>query len=586
MNPLAVAYHFVDRAVLGPIRDGRLRRELWPAGLYPIAATATIGYAVAGLVTLLAPWIRQVDTLQVVQDTSTSIPSLTLPLLMPLLILTLSLAHAAALHCTWWVKAIGLALTVQLAGLFISHAVVAGQVLGWTVGAGSLAALVGFSAWRWWGRFAWWEFPVVAVLIAAATQVPLITSGVRSWQFGYDGRATLFILVAGALAMLALPTLFAAGASLAEVSVGIGLAVADTLRRQAGAGVWLGVGGVVVAWRVFDLGLAGLDAGAGTLPGELLTASTQIALAAAAAIAVTRLVPASASARGVPVSEAEAEAEAEAESPGNPFSVLGQWSDWLLILAALQAALLPLSLPASLVMSVAGSLGLPDVRDAAAAVVSLVTRAVPLAVTRMVGAVLVLVIAVVMVRRGRRVAAFLLSVAAIYPLLTGLGTFLPVSTAISPRASGLLLTAVLLVALAVAWATGRRDPATLAALLAGLLLTGFHAHRSLLADPITALLGFSTVAVLLFGLVWRVLTDGWFANGDSRAFPRPARVLLFLANSLLAVVLVAYVALSLTTSGTLDFPPVIERGDEMLGVPLLVSVTLACLVGAFERRVL
>ena len=416
MNPLAVAYHFVDRAVLGPIRDGRLRRELWPAGLYPIAVTATIGYAVAGLVTLLAPWIRQVDTLQVVQDTSTSIPSLTLPLLMPLLILTLSLAHAAALHCTWWVKAIGLALTVQLAGLFISHAVVAGQVLGWTVG-----------AWRWWGRFAWWEFPVVAVLIAAATQVPLITSGVRSWQFGYDGRATLFILVAGALAMLALPTLFAAGASLAEVSVGIGLAVADTLRRQASAGVWLGVGGVVVAWRVFDLGLAGLDAGAGTLPGELLTASTQIALAAAAAIAVTRLVPASAAARGVPVSEAEA----EAESPGNPFSVLGQWSDWLLILAALQAALLPLSLPASLVMSVAGSLGLPDVRDAAAAVVSLVTRAVPLAVTRMVGAVLVLVIAVVMVRRGRRVAAFLLSVAAIYPLLTGLGTFLPVSTAIS-----------------------------------------------------------------------------------------------------------------------------------------------------------
>lgn len=67
------------------------------------------------------------------------------------------------------------------------------------------------------------------------------------------------------------------------------------------------------------------------------------------------------------------------------------------------------------------------------------------------------------------------------------------------------------------------------ALAIGLAICLLLPWRETIAEPIPALLGFSTVGVLFFGLLWRVLTEAQWANGHSRGLPRNARVLLFCA---------------------------------------------------------
>ena len=47
-----------------------------------------------------------------------------------------------------------------------------------------------------------------------------------------------------------------------------------------------------------------------------------------------------------------------------------------------------------------------------------------------------------------------------------------------------------------------------------------HDLRFILDDPLSWVVGFSSVAVLLFGLTWRLLTDGEFTHADTKTLPR------------------------------------------------------------------
>ena len=68
----------------------------------------------------------------------------------------------------------------------------------------------------------------------------------------------------------------------------------------------------------------------------------------------------------------------------------------------------------------------------------------------------------------------------------------------------------------------------------GLLVCVLLPWRQLIAEPIPALLGFSAVAVLFTGLLWRFLTEADWANNASPRAPRAARVLIFCAYALIA----------------------------------------------------
>jgi hypothetical protein len=112
--------------------------------------------------------------------------------------------------------------------------------------------------------------------------------------------------------------------------------------------------------------------------------------------------------------------------------------------------------------------------------------------------------------------------------------------------------------------------------LAGLLtLSILVSYRDFVSDPLGYVLGFSGAALVLFGLVWDLFTGSDWGNGSSPTFPRPARVLLVLTNSVIAMTVLAYAALVRDGSTTIYLGPYAELGDLVFGTALLAAAALA-----------
>lgn len=93
--------------------------------------------------------------------------------------------------------------------------------------------------------------------------------------------------------------------------------------------------------------------------------------------------------------------------------------------------------------------------------------------------------------------------------------------------------------------------------------------------PATIVGAVSASGLVLAGLAWRLLTDGASAQGDSKAFPRESRVLLLVANTLLASTTLAVIALSGGHHDLLVSHLREGTGEAFLGTPLLLAVLLA-----------
>jgi len=110
------------------------------------------------------------------------------------------------------------------------------------------------------------------------------------------------------------------------------------------------------------------------------------------------------------------------------------------------------------------------------------------------------------------------------------------------------------------------------------LLPQLYAFREVIDEP-TSLVGvLSPVALILLGLIWRLLTDGEFMRDDSRALPRTSRVLLMMANTALGMMMLTITALA---GGTQPFTGLDEwaaLGEEMVGGPLLMAAILTPLL--------
>lgn len=109
------------------------------------------------------------------------------------------------------------------------------------------------------------------------------------------------------------------------------------------------------------------------------------------------------------------------------------------------------------------------------------------------------------------------------------------------------------------------------ALLAMCLL---YSIRQVLGDPVGELIGYSGIAVVLFGVVWDFLTASGWGNRDGRRFPRPTRVLLVLANTALLMVVIAYGSLVRDLDQALDIEGFVDLGDRVLGTGLLAAAYL------------
>lgn len=109
----------------------------------------------------------------------------------------------------------------------------------------------------------------------------------------------------------------------------------------------------------------------------------------------------------------------------------------------------------------------------------------------------------------------------------------------SDLVSGFLLSALLLVVLVVWLVRGVANETRWTIVALGLALVALHPMRAVLAEPIAAALGFSGVALVFFGLIWRVFTDGRYTRVGGPRFPIETRAFLFGAHSVLAAAAVA-----------------------------------------------
>jgi hypothetical protein len=143
--------------------------------------------------------------------------------------------------------------------------------------------------------------------------------------------------------------------------------------------------------------------------------------------------------------------------------------------------------------------------------------------------------------------------------------------------TGLLVTLI-------GWHLARRTLTTRRSVALGgaLVLSGLLGYRDFVSDPVGALLGFSGAALVLFGLTWDLLTDCDIANRGSRRFPVPSRVMLVLANFVLAIAILAYLSLTRDPAGTVNLDDFAGLGDEVLGTGLMAAAFVA-IVAAVSR---
>lgn len=563
-----------------PIRDGRLRDTGWPAGLRPVVIVGVVAFSVAVLLILLAPAVRSAAPLSVtVGATVLSLPRLVLPTIFWLIILSIALVQSAALHLRARTAVVLTGMTV-LVLLFLGSldlgadgtggvGVTPGKVVSIVVA----VALVALTVVRHRRGFVWWEFPLVLALAATAAIVALGRSAQQSAAFGLDFGPPTASLIMSSIGQLAVPAALAAGVAVAEFAITASTAAVGALQKATAPAsaptsgpvpatvravpVLLLVAFVLVAgWRIVELVLALLlDVGAALDPRDL---------------------PLSAAIVGVIALLWWALARARGDSAARISTVMSHLDSVAFPVAvALTVTLAPV-VALLLFVQVMTAWGVDPVATGGALVLADALRSsLALAVVRLGVGLGLLVLAVLLARRGRQGSPELLAAIGVMAILSAAPSVLESRLPWSSPALAVVV-ALATIVLAIVLAARRRLAARpLALLLTALLLSAAAAWRDVLADPLSAVIGASGLALVLFGFVWGFLTDADVTHGDSRAYPRPTRVLLFLANAVFGVTVLAYGALARSVDAGIDLDAFAQFGDELLGTAVILAAVMA-----------
>lgn len=552
-TPLVAVREVAALVLVEPVRDGRLRTRDWPPGLRAVAALALVALVGAAVLVVAAPSIRSHGDLSVDVGGDLIYPRWTTPIFLGLCVLTLSLLHTASLHLWVGLRLLALplvALAILSLVLDVGDTGRASDVVSW-IGCGLLALL---TLARWRGTFRWWEFVASFVVIGGTVGVLLRLSARSAQPLGFDTAPLALVLTMQYISSLAVPFIFLAGLAFAQLSVLLVQRVGDVVEQRVPrtwvvAVVVLGVAAadVVLSARRLSrpstsghshlaeaLGGAVLLAAALTVsvlvvlrrvpPGgrpreRLDTSVSSVGLVVAVAITVTTLV-------ALAVTRLDTVVLRYADRDGTSF---GRVTDALYSSTAI--TLTRVALGVGLVVW---------------AVLQRRRRLVPAAVAGSIGVTL-------LVTMARRVSGGVVD--------------LPWTAASVTDAA----TVVTLLALVVLAASRRLTRRRWVALGVALGLSLAFAVRSSFDAPFVALFGLGATAAVFLGVVWATLTDADSANGDSPRWPRPARVLLFLANALLAMTTLAFTSVSNTYELSIDVSPFSVLGDEYLGTGLLLA---------------
>lgn len=545
-----------------PIREGWPKWREWPRGMPAIALITLIAYVLTGVAVIFAGQLRSVDVL-VAADDLQIIPRAATPFLTVGMVWCFALVQTAAMHAHWALKLVGLVLTAVLVAMFGYFGAV-GSPMGLWLSGSSMLGLVVLTIVRWRKDFAAWEFAVVCLLLLLGTQATLLLAG-DGLRMGFDFRPTLLLALVTTLAILAMPALMVAGAALSQIAVTAAESISTVMREQAPRWLWTGFVAVAVAVPLADFAWQAWHGQAPT--GRSLWIGTMIYLALLVGLSALYWRLARATPKGILAGE-----------------LSESWARYLYPLAAGMFWILVIVVPGVIIGTVADFWGIGFMKPAANYLGGLMKWAGNAAVLRAVIGVVALVVAWRRARVGDVLGPTLCSAYAIGVLMdlaNGLsGGTAPLSWGAQPISW--LFAAAAVVSLG--WLAARRklSRVRVGALAVVLVLASLYPHRAILDEPTSALLGYSGVAAVLFGLIWRLLTDGEFTQKASKALPMATRVLLFCANSLFAVIALAYVALTRATGTQIDIQPIGDLGDSLLGTPLLAAAMLTAMVVALR----
>ncbi|MFT4294581.1 MAG: hypothetical protein QM582_04135 [Micropruina sp.] len=536
--------------IVQPVREGRPRTAGWPVGLRPIMISALTLYALLALAVVFAGPLRNAETL-IVTPLGRTIPDVGAWLCIAGVLLALVLLQTAALHLPWWVKLYSLASVSVIMAYFAIGGATDPLLAVWPLI--GLLALVVLTVVRWQSEFAWWEFVFVAVALAGTLFVPLrgnaATRGLNMDWRGYSAEGAL-----QTLSVLAVPSLLVAGAALAQIAVTASFAGVAAVTRELPRRPLQVTALLLLCGAVAEL-VRSFGDPENAAPGWIGSAL------ALAAIAALHLIVMAAAGRAPAWSDLD-----EDSTPVNYLVALGT------------IAVLLFQPAASILREVARVTGAQWLFTSTDAFLSVTGSDLTMIATRLLVCLIGLCITVPLARRGRPWAAMFLSslsVLSLFQLLRNRG-FEDWASNTVPQMSGLLLIALLLAA-AVQLIGRRLTAIRMAALASGILLCLIYPHRAILDDPISALLGFSGIGAVLFGLIWRILTEGDITHEGTRRWPVPARVLLFCASALLGVTSAAFVTLTRSSGDTLDVTVFADSGDYLLGTPLFLTAVVGCL---------
>lgn len=547
---------FVGHVLVAPVKDGQLRPAQWHPAVRLLGVLTLVTVLTALAHVIAAEDMRRAGPVVPVGP-EMYLPAAAMPMTSIGIFLAMTLLQTAALHLSVPLRVLALVALAAATTATVSQSTGGGWLLWLPLG--SLAALVAFHLVRIGRRFAPVEVVVVAVLVFCCTQLGMLPAG-EALQLGFETRGLMLTTQMQFIWMLAIPALLAAGTALTQVAVTSGEAVGAVASRRLGSRSMQLLIGALVLWRcwVSVNDLAGLPSGQ-RLPhlfGSLLALAATVCIAAPFVIR----------ARRVP--------DRERAGTGVLADTFGGVSYLLAALATLWIVL-PQSLRGiqSLLLNLA-----VDVPEWLWTVADLPQHALTPSVSRLAAGALCLLPAWRWARRGRWLAAVLVAGfmgPQVVHLVSALAPGAPLG--FSGEALGAWLQVALLATVGLVAASRDAGPQRLGALLAAVSILTLYDFRHVLENPLAAVIGFSALAAILFGVAWRVLTDGEFTHGDSRGFPRNTRVLLYLANIVFVTTVVMFSALTRDATGFFDISQWEELGDEVFALPLYSSAVLVSL---------
>lgn len=556
-----------DHVLAEPYREGKLRSRGWPTGLKAIVSIAIIGYCLAIAGVIFSGWIRESLPLYVtVGATIHSFPRPVLWVILFLVVFSISLLQSAALHISAWLAWVVTALSVVIllfVGSFDSSTLFSPARL---VSIIASVALIAFVWVRLRSRFKWWEFVVVLALITTVFSVGVWRAAVVAAPSGVDFAPGMLSLIMFEIGQLAIPAAIAAGLAVAEISASTAIWTVGLIRRRLPA-IALVIGFVLIlVWRIWSFYS---DAMNGSLPAWSQVLSSIVLLIVIIGIwfACCKL----RSRVGEPL-----EVRTVIDRLGNldiPIAVC-----FSITLVPVVVGLLFVQIVVAYGVKYESTAWL---RDAIAVISSSTT----FGSLRVVIGALMVITALVLARRGSKLLPEILATVGLVSSTLGLAGVFGLNNWIWTTSGLTLIVTVAGIGLTI-WYGLRRTlhSSRIAGLAVLLLLAAFIDNRDFVSDPLGALLGFAGAALVLFGFIWSFLTDNDFANNHSRKYPRPARVLIYLANSVFGVTVLAFTSLSRNPDASINLGDFASLGDQLLGTSLMAAAVLAVSVDIFKIR--